>query len=242
MDVKDKLAVVTGGARRVGRAIAQVLAGEGARVVIHCHESREEAEGLARQVGGRVVQADLTQAAGAHALAGQVLELVDGGEELAVWVNAAARFERRLFLESDDPLWQETLQLVLLSPAAALRRVAPRMIDGGVIINVLDVAAHRAWKGFAHHSVAKAALLMLTRSLALELAPRLRVCGVSPGVVLLSEDPPEGEGERLLRRVPLKRLGDPADVADAVRFLVGADYVTGSIVTVDGGLTARLLD
>jgi pteridine reductase len=241
VDVNGKLAVVTGGARRLGRAIAEGLAAEGARVVIHCHESLPEAEALARQIGGEVVQADLARPEGASTLARRVLELGER-RELAVWVNAAARFERRGFLDSNDGLWQRTLQLVLLSPAAALRRVAPKMADGGVIINVLDVAAHQAWKGFAHHSVAKSALLMLTRALAVELAPRLRVCGVSPGVVLLPEGASEAEAERLRKKVPLKRLGEPADVADTVCFLVQADYITGSIVTVDGGLTTRLLD
>lgn len=236
MQVKDKLAVVTGGAVRVGRALVEGLAGEGARIVIHCHESLEEARALARELDGHVVQADLSRPGGAAALADGVLAL---GGELAVWVNAAATFERVPFAESDDALWQRTLQLVLLSPAALVRRVAPAMVDGGVVVNVLDVAARRAWKGYAHHCVAKAGLAMLTRSLALELAPRLRVCGVSPGLILPPEGAEPAELDRLVRRVPLGREGRVEDIVQAVVYLVQADYLTGTVIDVDGGLGAR---
>jgi pteridine reductase len=236
--IKDKLAVVTGGARRVGRAIVEGLAGEGARVVIHCHRSRAEAEQLAREVGGLVVQADLAAPDGARELASQVKGLAPAGA-LAAWVNCAATFERRPFLEGDDALWADTVQLVLLSAASCIRQVAPVMAKGGVVINVLDVAAHQPWRGYAHHCVAKAALLMLTRCLALELAPDLRVCAVSPGVVL----PPEGtspeELAQLVRRIPLARIGSPGDVAEAVRYLVRADFVSGAVIDVDGGAAAR---
>jgi pteridine reductase len=233
VQVKDKLAVVTGGAVRLGRAIAEGLAADGAHLVIHCHRSIEDARSLARSLNATVIQADLARPEGAVSLADQVLAL---GRELGVWVNAAADFERVAFAGSDDGLWQRTMQLVVLSPASMVRRVAPAMVDGGVVINVLDVAARQPWRGYAHHCTAKAALGMLTRSLALELAPRLRVCGVSPGLIL----PAEGDDvSRLLRRIPLGRRGRPDDVVSAIRFLVEADYVTGTVVEVDGGLGAR---
>ena len=237
MQVKDKLAVVTGGARRLGRAIVAGIAADGARVVIHCHDSLEEAHALAREVDGYVVQADLARPEGAAHLASQVMELAAQVQcELGLWVNAASTFERTAFLDSEPVLWQRTLQLVVLSPADLARRVAPVLSDGALVVNVLDIAAHQPWKGYAHHCVAKAALLMLTRSLALELAPRVRVCGVSPGLLLPLE---EEDAERLIRRVPLGRVGQPADLVEAVRYLVQADYLTGTVVTVDGGLTAR---
>jgi len=236
MNVRGKLAVVTGGARRVGRAIVEGLAHDGAHVVIHCHSSLDEARDLARQVGGEVVQADLAQPEGAEHLARQVLQL-EG--ELAVWVNAAATFSRRSFLDGDDGLWRDAMQLVLLSPAAIVRRVAPTMVPGGVVINVLDVAAHQAWKGYAHHCVAKAALSMLTRCLALELAPRLRVCGISPGVVLVPDDLAAPQIDRMVGRIPMGRVGSPEDVVQAVRYLVQGDYLTGTVLAVDGGLTSR---
>lgn len=236
MDLKNKLAVVTGGARRLGAAIVEELHGQGARVVVHYHRSRQEALALSRRIGGVALGADLKTPEGARALADGVLAL---GEEPALWVNNAAAFTRTEFLASDEELWQQTLQLVLLSPAAMARRVAPRMAEGGAIINLLDLAGRKPWPGYAHHCVAKAALEMLTRCLALELGPRLRVCGVAPGLVLPAEEMAPDAVERLERRVPLGRRGDPSDVARAVRFLAESDYQTGDVITVDGGLSLR---
>ena len=113
------------------------------------------------------------------------------------------------------------------------------MMEGGAIINLLDLAGRKPWRGYAHHCVAKAALEMLTRCLALELAPRVRVCGVAPGLVLPAEEMDEAELERLERRIPLGRRGLSSDVARAVRFLAESDYQTGSVITVDGGLSLR---
>jgi len=234
VDVKGKLAVVTGGGRRVGAAIVEALAGAGARPVVHYHRSREAAEALASRWGGVALGADLSRPAGATELSEAVARL-DG--ELAVWVNSAGVLERADFLESDDALWSRTLQLTLLAPVSCCRAAAGRMASGGVIINILDVAAHQPWKGYAHHCVAKAALLMATRALAVELAPAVRVCGISPGLVAPLEDGSPWRG--LVQRVPLGREGSPADVGQAVRFLVEADYVTGSVLGVDGGLVAR---
>jgi NAD(P)-dependent dehydrogenase (short-subunit alcohol dehydrogenase family) len=238
VEVEGKVAVVTGGARRVGRAIVEALAASGARPVIHYHRSRAEAEALADATGGRCARADLSRPDGARQLARRALELSAEMGELAVWVNSAATFERVPYLEGDDELWARTLQLVLLSPVTCVRAAAPRMADGGVIVNVLDVAATQPWKGYAHHSAAKAALQMLTRSLAVELAPRLRVCAVTPGLVLPPRGTPERQVERWTARVPLGRQGDPRDVGRAVRFLVESDYLTGGVIAVDGGLSA----
>ncbi len=238
MDLKDKLAVVTGGARRLGRAIVEELQARGARVVVHYHRSEEQARELCR--GDRravAVAADLSRPEGAEALAREVLSL-EGGP-VAVWVNSAAAFTRQGFLEADEALWQQTVQLVLLSPAALARRIAPGMAEGGAIINVLDLAARKPWRGYAHHCVAKAGLEMLTRCLALELAPRVRVCGVTPGLVLPAEDMDPEQVRRLESRVPMGRRGEPGDVARAVCFLAGEAYQTGSILTVDGGLSLR---
>jgi len=236
MQVKGKLAVVTGGAHRVGAAVVEALAAAGARPVVHYHRSRDAAEALAARFGGVAIAADLARPDGAAELCRAVAG-VEG--ELAVWVNSAAALERAPFLESEDELWARTLQLTLLSPVSCCRAAAARLIAGGVIINILDVAAHQPWKGFAHHCVAKAGLLMLTRALAVELAPRLRVCGVTPGLVAPAEE--GSPWADLHKRVPLGRAGSPADVGQAVRFLVEADYLTGSVVTVDGGLTSRSL-
>jgi pteridine reductase len=234
--LKDKLVLVTGGARRVGRAIVEALAGVGARPLIHYHESAAEARELAARLGGVALGADLASAEGALSLAEAVLAL-DG--ELAVLVNSASRLERRRFEESDDALWQRSLELTLLAPVRLTRALAPRLRaarGGALVVTILDLSAEHPWPGHAHHGAAKAALASLTRSLALELAPAIRVCGVAPGLVAPSADP---AWARLVERVPLGRAGSPEDVGQAVRFLCEADYATGCVIPVDGGLGLR---
>jgi pteridine reductase len=107
-----------------------------------------------------------------------------------------------------------------------------------LIVNILDVAAFQAWKGYAHYAVSKAGLAMLTRVLALELAPRVRVCGVAPGTVAFAAGVPAPDRARVVSRIPLGRVGTPADVAQAVRYLCSAPYLTGSVLPVDGGRLA----
>ncbi len=235
MEITGKLALVTGGARRLGAAIVRELARAGAVPVIHYRSSQREAEALAAEVEGILIQADLSAPAEAQRLAEEVGQLPG---EVAVWVNNASVLEQTPFLESDEALWGRTLQLTLLSPMTCCRIAAPRMSTGGVIINVLDVAAQQPLNGYAHHCVAKAGLQMLTRCLAVELAPTLRVCGVTPGLIDL---PPDSPWRGLVDRVPLRRQGVADDIAQAVRYLAGAEYVTGTVLTVDGGLTGRTL-
>jgi len=233
VELEDKLVLVTGGARRVGRAMGEALAGAGARPVVHYHRSEAEARDLARQTGGHCLQADLASSGAAARLAQEVLRLPG---PLALWVNSADSFDRVPFLESTDAQWLRAMQLTLLSPMTCAREIAPHLAPGGIIINILDTAASQPWRGYAHHCVAKAALQMLTRALALELAPDVRVCGVCPGLVLPAEDMPHPLQERLLERIPLGRQGSPEDVARAVLFLAQNDYLTGNVINVDGGL------
>jgi NAD(P)-dependent dehydrogenase (short-subunit alcohol dehydrogenase family) len=236
VDLSGRLAVVTGGARRLGRALVEALAADGARPVIHYHHSRDEALALALATGGHAVHADLSAPDGPR-------HLIEGvratGAEVAVWINSAATFLRAPFLDSDDDLWARTLQLSVLSPASLARAAAPLMVAGGAIINILDVAAHQPWRGYAHHSVGKAALLMLTRCLAAELAPAVRVCAISPGPLL----PPEGEHDpawdALVRQLPLRRAGAASDLVAAVRFLLASEFITGVVLPVDGGMLVR---
>jgi NAD(P)-dependent dehydrogenase (short-subunit alcohol dehydrogenase family) len=235
VELKGKTVVVTGGARRVGRAIVEALASAGAIPIVHYHQSQVLALELAKAAGGIAIQADLSTPAGAVKLTDEVRMV---GGELVLWVNNAASFVRAPFAEADEALWQRTLQLVLLSPARCARFAAETMVPGGLIVNVLDVAAFQPWRDFAHHCVAKAALEMLTRCLAIELAPRIRVCGIAPGPVLLPDEIDPAVRERLLRRVPLGREGHPAHVAHAVCFAAANDYLTGSVIKVDGGILA----
>jgi pteridine reductase len=238
MVLGGRVAVVTGAARRVGRAIALELGRAGARVVVHHHASPQQAGEVVSALGDAcAVQADLRQPAG-------IATLLEGarafGGGIDVLVNSASEFERRPFEQIDDEQWQAMLDLTLLAPVRLCRGVVGdmRARGGGVIINILDVAALSAWRGYAHHCAAKAALAMLTRCLALELAPTIRACGVAPGTVLFPESFSEDQRARVERRIPLGRAGSAEDVARAVRFLCEEDFLDGVILPVDGGRLA----
>jgi pteridine reductase len=234
-------ALVTGAGVRVGRAIADHLVDLGVAVAFHCHGSREGAEAgaaRARAQGGRaaVVQADLAEWSAARALPGRAAEALGG---LDLVVSSAAIFERLPFERIDRDGLRRMLALDFEAPFAVAQGAASVLTrPGGCLIHVLDVGALQPWRGYAHYCSAKAALAMLTRVLALELAPDLRVNGVAPGTVLWPESYGEAERTTELKRIPLGRVGTPADVADAVAFLCQAEYVTGEIVRVDGGRAA----
>ena len=233
-----KVALITGAARRVGRAIALELGRAGARIWVHHHTGAAAAAATVAALGkvgisATAVAADLRDAAATAALFDRVAAA--GG--LDVLVNSAAAFERLPFEEIDDERLAAMLALNLVAPFRCARLALPLLrARRGVIINVLDVAATQAWPGFAHYCASKAALHMLTKVLAVELAPAVRVCGVSPGTVQPPESYDEETRRRIVAKIPMGRAGSPADVAAAVRFLAaGPEFVTGAIIAVDGG-------
>lgn len=243
MDLEGKVCLVTGAARRVGRAIARELAHAGGRVVVHHHASGEEAQALVEEIrseGGfaRAERADLRDRVQLHRLVRNV-EVEVGYVD--VLVNSAADFFETPLETLSDEDWERMLSLNLTAPMRLARRIAPTMLHrkSGVIVNVTDVWGERPLPRYAAYVVSKAGLLALTETLALELAPHVRVNAVAPGTVL----PPDGFApevvERIERGVPLQRLGSPEDVARAVRFLVEEDYVTGETLHVDGGKHLR---
>jgi NAD(P)-dependent dehydrogenase (short-subunit alcohol dehydrogenase family) len=239
MEIRDRVALVTGSARRLGRAIAAGLARRGAHVAVHYHASRADAEEAAREfeswgVRSRVYGADLRDPRQIERLFRQV-ESDFGG--LDVLVNSAGILERRPLLEITPEDWDRVLELNLRAPFFCAQQAARLMETrgGGKIINVSDLAAHQPWTGYAHHSVSKAGLEALTRVLARALAPEIQVNAIAPGSVLPPEDWGEEERAALIRRTALKRLGSPDDVVRAVDFLLESDYVTGATVIVDGG-------
>lgn len=236
--LEGRLALITGSGTRLGMALAEGLAGLGADVALHCHRSREGAQAAAGRiaVGGSraaVFEADLLQASAAEALLGAVTAQLGPP---AILVNSAALFERSAFLETSldsvDRQWALNVRAPYLLTQAALRRGALTEV-----VNVLDVGGVLStWRNSSAYGMTKAALAELTRALALELAPLVRVNAVAPGTVL----PPEGLSpqalEALRRRIPLQRFGGVAPVVEAVNFLVaGPSYVTGQILAVDGG-------
>jgi pteridine reductase len=239
MLLSGRTALVTGGAIRVGRALSLGLAAAGARVVIHHHSSTDEAEALAAEIrasGGEAatVQADLS----VHA---EVLRLADEAQRpfggIDVLVNNASIFPQASLAEVDEALWERTLAINLKAPFFLTQRLGAAMKarGEGVIVNLGDLAGLQTWKGYAAHALSKAGLLHLTRVAARALAPEVRVNAIAPGTVLPPEDFPEEEVRALARRAPLARNGSPQDVVDAALYLIGADFVTGETILLDGG-------
>ena len=236
--ISAPLALVTGAAHRVGRAIALDLARAGYAVGLHFHQSAAQAEATAADLRARgaaafPLQADLTDPAQIEDLFGQVARLP---HRLRVLVNSAGLMSRGDLRQMPVADWDQTLNLNLRAPWLCARAAARLMEpEGGVIINISDSGAARAWTGYPAYVVSKAGLEALTRLLARALAPRVRVNAVAPGLILPSADLPPEQWQRLVERLPLKAAGEPEDVAQAVLFLIQSPYITGQILAVDGG-------
>lgn len=243
MDLRGKVALVTGAGRRLGRAMAGALAGRGMTVAIHHHASAAGARGLQQEIqaaGGQAAcfSADLTDARAARKLPEQVVAQFG---RLDVLVNSAAVMQRLSFEETTPEHWDAIHNLNLRSvffctqgAASALRATA------GKVVNMADLAGLEPWPGFAAHSTSKAGVVMLTKVLALSLAPEVTVNAIAPGAVLVPEDYSKEERDRLARSTPLRRLGHPSDVISALLYLLeGGDFVTGEVLVVDGGRRIR---
>jgi len=239
MELRDKVAVVTGAAHRVGKFIALELAGAGAHLVVHYNSSEAQAlttvEEL-KQKGVRAIAAggDLSAPAGIDHLF-RSAEAEFGGVD--VLVNSAAIMERGEVLTLALEDWQRTLALNLTAPFFCAQRAARSMLarGGGAVVNIADLSALEPWAKYPAHSVSKAGLVMLTQVLAKALAPRIRVNAVAPGPVIKPPDWDEARWRAVGEHTLLKRTGSGYDVARAVRFLVEQDYITGETLVVDGG-------
>jgi pteridine reductase len=236
-----KAVLVTGGARRLGAAIARRLHAAGAGVLIHYRDSEADATKLvaelnaARAKSAVKVKAELLAPIAPRALVGAAR---DAFGRLDVLINNASSFFPVALGQIELSHWEELVGSNLRAPLFISQEAAPELAkQEGAIINIVDIHAERPLKGYPVYSVAKAGLAALTRALALELAPRVRVNGVAPGAIAWPEDGQldPGERERVMATTPLGRVGTPGDVAQAVHFLACAPYVTGQIVAVDGG-------
>jgi NAD(P)-dependent dehydrogenase (short-subunit alcohol dehydrogenase family) len=243
MDPGGKVALVTGAARRLGRAIARSLADAGADVAIHHHRAEgaaEEAAAEFRRLGVRAetFRADLTDPQQVDRLFEEV-EAAFG--RLDILVNSAALFQRKPLLEITVEDWDRVLDLNLRAPFLCSQRAARLMRrgEGGRIVNIGDVAGLQPWPAYAHHSISKAGLIMMTRVLARALAPDVLVNGVAPGHVLPPDEATAEQRRKLAESTPLRRLGTPEDVVGTVLFLVRSDYITGETIVVDGGARLR---
>lgn len=239
MQLEGRVAMITGGATRIGRAVTLGLAQAGADVLLHYNRSAgpaAETVAAARELGvdASALQADLADTAAASALVRAARERYGGVDVL---VHGASPFVSGSLAAVTPATWRAVMAVLVDSFLALAQGLAPHMVERGegAIVTLLDRGAFEPWPGFLAHSVGKSALWALTRGLAVELAPRVRVNGLVIGPVL----PPSGytveQKERLAAGTLLGRWGDPRDVVDAVLFLVGADYVTGEALFVDGG-------
>lgn len=243
----EKVVLVTGAARRVGAEIARCLHAAGATVGLHYRRSAGEAEELARALcteragSAFTLQADLLEPGAAEAL---VSAAVARHGRLDGLVNNASSFFPTPVGQISEAAWVDLLGSNLKAPLFLMQAAASALTAaGGAVVNIVDIHAERPLAGYPVYSAAKAGLLGLTRAMAIELAPRVRVNGVSPGAIAWPEDGQFSEAERVAieEHALLRRSGSPADVAGAVRFLLfEAPYVTGQILAVDGGRSARL--
>lgn len=238
--LRGRVALVTGSAKRLGRTVALHLAEEGADVVIHYRSSRAEAKEVVREIeklGRRAValRADLTSVS-------EIKLLFDDTAKhfgrLDVLVNSAANFLHTPFETTSEQIWDASLDSNLKGPFFCAQAAAPLLKQYGrsVIINFSDVGGLLAWPGYIPHCVSKAGVIMLTRCLAKVLAPEIRVNAIVPGTITMPGDPPEWERD-FIKIAPLRRSGRAGDVASAVSFLIGAEFMTGQILVLDGGRT-----
>ena len=220
MDLNGKVALVTGGARRVGRALSLALARAGADVVVNYFSSAEAAEQTVADIvalGRRAIaiHGDVASKEVADMLVRRTAETFG---RLDVLVNNASTFETAPILAITEEEWDRVLAVNLKGPFLLSQAAAPllRRDGGGVIVNIADLSAFQPWPSYAHHSVSKAGLVHLTRVLALALAPDIRANCIAPGTVLPPEGYTEEELLQSIARAPLKKIGDPDDVARAL--------------------------
>ncbi len=244
--LQGKVAVVTGAARRIGAAIARRLHASGASVLLHYRGAEAEAASLetelnaVRPKSALKVKADLLAPIAPRSL-------VSAAEErfgrLDLLVNNASTFYPTAVGSIEPGHWEELTGSNLRAPLFLAQQAAPLLKKhGGAIVNLADIHGERPLKGYLVYSIAKAGLVALTRGLALELAPEIRVNGVAPGAIAWPEDGQfdPAERERILVTTPLARLGAPEEIARAVHFLATAPFITGQILAVDGGRSVYL--
>ncbi len=234
-------ALITGAAKRIGACIARTLHANGANIAVHYASSARDADALvaelnaARKDSAFAVQADLRDSA---ALAGLIDTVIARTGSLHILVNNASTFYPTPLDEVTEQHWDDLLGTNLKAPLFLAKAAAPHLREsGGQIINIVDIHSQRPLKNHPVYGPAKAGLAMLTRSLAKDLAPQIRVNGISPGAILWPEEGmTEQAAASIVRQIPLGRTGEPDDIARTALFLIkDAPYITGQIIAVDGG-------
>lgn len=233
--------LVTGSAHRVGKAIAEKFVSQGYNLYLHYNQSEEKAvqtkhefEKYGQEI--KLIQADLSDTTGID----YVVEMLPESG-LKVLVNSAAEFMKKDFLKVGSEEWDHTMEVSLKAPFLLTQAVAGLMAnnegnDKGSIVNISDLSGIMPWKGYSTHGIAKAGLIHLTKTSALELSPEIRVNAIVPGIILKPDSlDSEGRWKQMIANVPLKRSGDPQNIAEAAYFLATNSFVTGIVLPVDGG-------
>ena len=235
-----KTALITGGAARIGAQIAETLHDNNYRIIIHCNQSLEKAQLLSDKLNSKrkntteVISGNLNNI-------DSILTIVNSIESLDLLVNNASVFYPKPVENSSIDDWNDVINVNLRAPFFLSKGLSKKLsINNGSIINIIDIHSERPLKNHAVYNISKAGLKMMTQTLAKELAPSIRVNGVSPGSILWPEATAEisdDEKKLMLDRIVLNRQGSPQDIADTVLFLANSDYITGQIINIDGGRT-----
>jgi len=235
-----RVALITGAAKRLARAVAIRLANEGADIAIHYGKSANEAAELAEEIkrlgrGAATFSAELTDVAQIHNL---VAGVVAHFGRLDILINSAANFLETKFGETTEKTWNASLDTNLRAPFFCAQEAAPYLVKSGkgVIVNFADIGGIMGWREFLPHSLSKSGIIMMTRILAKELAPAVRVNAIAPGTITMPGDPPEWQAD-FTRLAPLHRSGRPDEITDAVMYLLTAESMTGQTLVLDGGRT-----
>jgi NAD(P)-dependent dehydrogenase (short-subunit alcohol dehydrogenase family) len=239
MELKNSVALITGAAMRVGKATALALARRGAKIAFtYLTDDEPWRETLAEieAVGAEAIALPL-DVRQVEQPAAVVAQIIDRFGRVDVLVNNASVWLRAPFLQITPAQWQAALDINLTGPFLCAQAVAPHMLaqKAGLIINITDLSAFQTWPEYAHHSASKAGLAALTRVLAAELAPHVRVNAIAPGTVLLPDNAPPEKVQWAVENSLLKRVGSPEDVAKTIIFLAEMDFATGAVYFMDGG-------
>lgn len=239
--LQSKVALITGGGRRIGAEICRMLHQDGMNLVIHYRNSEEDAHALQEELHAIrpesvvLVQGDIISI---PKLQNLVFATTEAFGRLDVLINSASTFYPTPIGETDEAQWDDLMGTNLKAPFFLSQAAAPHLkASKGCIVNLTDIHGERTLKNHPVYTAAKAGLISLTKALARELAPEVRVNAIAPGVILWPEnDLDEMAKQRIVSRIPLKKPGSPEHIASTVRFLIrNADYITGQIIAVDGG-------
>lgn len=239
MQIQDSVVLITGAAMRVGEAIAYHLAERGAHISFSYYQDHEPWQQALADLRALDVRAMATQVAMQNAASIRHLmqATLDAFGRIDVLINNASVWLKAPLLEITEADWDLALNVNLKGPFLLAQAVAPHMLaqGGGVILNITDLSAFQVWPEYAHHAASKAGLVSLTKSLAVELAPTVRVMAIAPGTVLLPDSCTDEKRAWAESKSLLKRVGCPEDVARMAAFLIETDFLTGSVYFVDGG-------